>query len=278
MKGRIQIFGLVGLSVLVVLISSAPGGKPAASIALKVSLSPVLQSTIPEAPGLMPCALLSDTGLPYEHVSEKTFANCIQIADPGTAGYFRMYINKDNSAGRWVRMMFYGDVLDPGNPDICAPNAYFLADKELDASEAGVFNFRSTYLYSEQTIGGVLTLTNTMTFTDLSKMKLGDSVIVGSWVYFSVADDLSTKEYNESRDRFELEYHFPVRVKRVNVDGDPALEWTISPIQEHYYDTKDWRYDFPFGSLMRGLYANGRPNPCCYGNFKFPFELTLDPK
>lgn len=278
MSHRMKFFGLFCLAALAVLIASAPGGKPPADIALRVTLSPQLQSTIPESPLPMDCAILSDTGLPYEHGSEKTFANWIQIEAPGKSGSFRMYINKDNAAGRWVRLLFDGDVLDPGNPTICAPNAYFLADKELDASEAGVFSFKTTYLYSQQIVGGVLNLTNTMTFTDLSKMKANDSVIVGSWVYFSVADDLNTSEYNESRDRFDLEYHFPVRVKCINLDGDPALEWTISPVQEHYYDTGDWRHDFPLGSLMRGLYSNGRPNPCCYGNFKFPFEMRLDPK
>lgn len=276
MKGRIQIFGLIGLSVLAVLIATAPAGKPPAAIPLRVTVSPLLASTT--VPGtFLNCNMVSDyPGVPYEHTNSQPFkGNCIEI----NGGSFRMIISKDNAVGRYMKLLFEGDVLAPTDPDLCAQNSYFLADKILDYPEASSFHFSTTYTYSKMVSGGEVFLTNTKTPFIITNMKAGDSAFAGTWVYFNIQDDLATDGYKENSDRYMIDCcDYPVRVRCLNIDEDPALEWIITPIQEPYRNVLENNNLYPNGSLFRRLISGAYQSKCLLGYFKFPFEFILDPK
>ena len=277
MKGRIQIFGLIGLSVLAILIVSAPGAKPLPDILLKATFEPLLESTIPGTPASY-CNILNDFPVPYESTSDHRYANRVVIASPGQMGNLYLTLYKNNSAGRFIRLEFdNGEPQVPENPLYCASNLYFLADKLLDGPEAYIFRFKTLYRYSEEIVGGKRYLTNTKTAFDFSKMKKGEAGIVATVFDFYVEDDPRTLGYDESEDWYSLSYQYPARVLCDDIDYDGKLEWVMTPVQEPFYDTNEGDKYYPFGSVIRGLYSNYYMH-CLHGYFLFPFKLTLDPK
>jgi hypothetical protein len=214
----------------------------------------------------------------------KSGNNLIGIGDPANVGFLYMEIHKDNAQGRFVRMNFEGVEEYPLFPE-CAKipmdgdgnplGLYFLGDKKIDVDDAWIFRFGLRYLYNvERDANGKLELTCTNTYFNLAKMSPGQTAIVSSNLEFHVADDPSTRRYNESSEQYNMEFFFPVRVTYSDADFDGQFEWVVRPILEPYFYVNEQK-DYPDGSLVRRLISNGYMH-CCHCKFNLLFELTFE--
>lgn len=277
MKGRIQIFGLVGLAVLVVLIvahpaasSASPGnqakgqGKPSPAIPLKATF---MGGNIQNGPGPLP-----DGQYYFYHEGEGGRDVHCRILQPVEYGPLQLYAAVESG----FRVNFYFDwppvstaVPNPakcGWPPFLRP--YNPGNSGTDFYSGTVFLFQTGNRFNEvyDEVNGVWTLQNSGVYLNLSKMTANEAAIADTEIHF-----------HDNSDRWwwlgKMHYPVLVRVTEYDTVNHRPMEWTITPPTKSYVG-----WDTPGAMELGSPNINKKVSGswwCAFGNWLMLFELKL---
>ena len=92
---------------------------------------------------------------------------------------------------------------------------------------------------------------------------------------FQVPDSSVTKNFNDSRETYWIEFPYYAKVKAYDWDGAKVNSWIVTPITAAFGVQKgDVYFDYPDGMVPCRVFSNSQQR-CLHGIYNLPWELVI---